>query len=103
MSRRYVELFDHYAGCDAVAVVGFGFNCDDSHINGLFRKLIEEHQKPLYWVETSDQTEEQTRTRLLDRLRLPEACRALLKPVKVDRSTRKMGDRLWLECLDRNG
>lgn len=99
MSRRYVELFDHYVECDAVAVVGFGFNCDDSHINGLFRKLIEEHRKPLYWIEASDQTQEQLKTRLLERLRLPEGCRGLLNPLKVDRSTRKVGDTLWLQYI----
>jgi hypothetical protein len=99
MSRRYVELFDHYAECDAVAAVGFGFNCDDSHINGLFRKLIEEHQKPLYWVEASEQTKDQLKTRLLERLRLPEMCRPLLNPVKVDPSTRRVGNSLWLEYI----
>jgi hypothetical protein len=99
MSRRYVDLFDHYAECDAVAAVGFGFNCDDSHINGLFRKLIEENQKPLYWVEASEQTEDQLKTRLLERLRLPEKCRVLLNPLKVDRSTRRVGRSLWLEQI----
>lgn len=99
MSRRYVELFDHYVECDAVAVVGFGFNCDDSHINGLFRKLIEEHQKPLYWIEASDQTDSQLQNRLLERLRLPEECRTFLNPVKVNRNTRLVGNCLWLEYI----
>ncbi len=99
MSRRYVELFDHYAECDAVAVVGFGFNCDDSHINGLFHKLIDEHQKPLYWVEASEQTDDHLKTRLLEKLRLPETCRSLLNPVRVDRSTRQVGNSLWLQYI----
>lgn len=99
MSRRYVELFDHYSKCDAVVVVGFGFNCDDSHINGLIRKLIEEHQKPLFWVEVSERTDDQLKTILLDRLRLPEACRSLLNPVRVDRNTRQKGESLWLEYI----
>ncbi|MCB1212033.1 MAG: hypothetical protein KDK97_22110, partial [Verrucomicrobiales bacterium] len=100
MSRRYVELFDHYAECDAVAAVGFGFHCDDSHINGLFRKLIEEHEKPLFWVETAQKTDDQLRNTLLERLRLPEACRSLLYPLRVDRTTRQTGGSLWLDYIN---
>ena len=45
MSRRYVSLYDRYAVLDAIVVVGFAFNGDDGHINGLFRQLIQEEQK----------------------------------------------------------
>jgi hypothetical protein len=45
MSRRYVELFDQFSECDVIGVVGFGFNSDDGHINGLFRELIEDKNK----------------------------------------------------------
>ncbi len=40
MSRRYVDLYDSYLQCDAVAVVGFGFNHDDGHINCIFREVL---------------------------------------------------------------
>lgn len=45
MSRRYVELFDKFSECDIIGVIGFGFNSDDGHINGLFRELIEDKKK----------------------------------------------------------
>ena len=45
MSRRYVDLFDGFKDCDAVVVVGFGFNIDDGHINGMFRELIGNNQE----------------------------------------------------------
>jgi hypothetical protein len=48
MSRRYVELFDHFKACYAIVVIGFGFNGDDGHINGLFRELIQTEQKHVY-------------------------------------------------------
>lgn len=47
MSRRYVELFDYFKAADYVVVIGFGFNGDDGHINGIFRTLIEE-EKDIY-------------------------------------------------------
>lgn len=41
MSRRYVELYDRFAQSDIIAIIGYGFNGDDGHINGLFRSLAE--------------------------------------------------------------
>jgi hypothetical protein len=99
MSRRYVELFDHYLQCDAIASVGFGFNRDDSHINGLFRKLIEEYRKPFYCVGPMGRSQGETKGDLLEKLRLPEACRGLLHPVPVDRHTREVDGKLWIEYL----
>ena len=42
MSERYVNLYNSFFACDAIAVIGFGFNTDDGHINGLFRELIDD-------------------------------------------------------------
>lgn len=42
MSRRYVSLFDAFKKSDVISAIGYGFNIDDSHINGLFKELIEE-------------------------------------------------------------
>lgn len=47
MSKRYVGLYDSFCDSDAV-VVGFGFNGDDGHVNGLFRNLIDECNKDIY-------------------------------------------------------
>ena len=99
MSRRYVELFDHFKRCDALVSVGFGFNCDDSHINGLFRKLVEEHQKPLFWVVPEGPSKDQVRTDLLGKLRLPEVCRSKLRPILVNRESRKANGLLWLQAI----
>ena len=38
---------DEYKGSDAMVVVGFAFNGDDGHINGLFRELLDEHGKKI--------------------------------------------------------
>jgi hypothetical protein len=48
MSRRYVELFDYFSNCDAIVVVGFGFQADDGHVNGMFRQLIQDRAKEVY-------------------------------------------------------
>jgi hypothetical protein len=99
MSRRYVQLFDNFEMCNALVVVGFGFNRDDSHINGLFRKLIEEHEKPLFWVVPSGKTAEQLKSELLEKLRLGESCRARLNPVVVNPDTRLVNGELWIDVI----
>ncbi|MGM9979172.1 MAG: hypothetical protein ACI33J_10270 [Clostridium sp.] len=40
MSRKYVDLYDYFVQSDAVCVIGYGFNGDDGHINGMFRSLV---------------------------------------------------------------
>ncbi|EID1350194.1 hypothetical protein LA809_003014, partial [Enterococcus faecalis] len=48
MSQRYVELYEKFKECDSIAIIGYGFNGDDGHINGMFRSLIEEEQKNIH-------------------------------------------------------
>ena len=98
MSRRYVRLFDAYAESDAIVVVGFGFNKDDSHINGLFRELVESQGRRLILIarETDGAAEEQKR-RLRNKLRISHAFGHLLTVIPVDDQTRLQGDRLWLD------
>ena len=50
MSRRYVDLYDQFCDSEAIVVVGYGFNDDDGHINGLFRDLIQEKEKELFII-----------------------------------------------------
>jgi len=45
MSERYVNLFNNFNKSDIICVIGFGFNRDDGHINGLFRSLIDDKDK----------------------------------------------------------
>jgi len=93
MSRRYVELFDKFSDCDVIGVIGFGFNSDDGHINGLFRELIEDSQKKVvvfhYGAGSKNQYEE--------KLRIPNAER--LKIFNTDRN-RKHDNKIWYQCLE---
>lgn len=97
MSRRYVELFDSFKKMDVIISIGFGFNQDDSHINGLFRELIEKYDKTIYII-TVDPTE--TIKNLKTKLRLDHNFNNI-KIICVDPKTRKTKDKsqLWLEQL----
>lgn len=100
MSRRYVQLFDAYNESDAIVVVGFGFNKDDSHINGLFRELIENHNKKLFVVSRDvDGTVEQQQRDLRKRLRIANSFSRSVTVIPVDSSSRMIGDDLWIDRI----
>ena len=100
MSRRYVQLFDSYNNSDAIVVVGFGFNKDDSHINGLFRELIENHGKRLFVVSRDvDGTAEQQQRDLRKRLRIANNYSRSVIVVPVDSASRTIGDVLWVDHI----
>lgn len=98
MSRRYVKLFDAYAESDAIVVVGFGFHKDDSHINGLFRELVENQGRRLFLIGRAvDGTAEDQKRRLRNKLRISHTSSHLLTVIPVDEQTRRKDDLLWLE------
>ncbi len=100
MSRRYVGLFDSLRESDAIAVIGYGFNIDDSHINGLFRKLIEEFGKTLYWVCLENDGEAETQKRLLvKKLRISAASRDKVCVLPVAAGSRTSRDNLWIDLI----
>lgn len=102
MSRRYVELHDKFREADAIVVVGFGFNSDDSHINGLLRELIEVGGKPLYWICRSSDGDVQAQQReLMRRLRVDPGYRNQVIAIPVDSASRRAqaNDVLWLDYV----
>lgn len=103
MSKRYVDLFDSFSQSDAIVVVGFGFHADDSHINGLFRELVETKGKYLYWVcSSSDGSAECQKRALLQRLRLDPGQRERVIVVPVDPKTRQIEESLWVQYVTAN-
>lgn len=95
MSRRYVELFDKLKSVDCVISIGFGFNKDDNHINGIFRELIEQHNKKVYIVTVN---EKDTSKEMRRRLRIDENADNL-QVVLVDKVTRRKDEKLWIEYI----
>lgn len=50
MSVQYVDLYRAWRESDAIVIVGFGFNADDEHINGILRTLVNDDGKELIIV-----------------------------------------------------
>lgn len=101
MSERYVELYTHLKNSDAIAVIGYGFNLDDGHINGLFRACIEEECKTLtifhYTERFGSETELKLKEYYQERLRLKN--HDLLRVVEVDLNRNTKDGNIWHSML----
>ena len=76
---------------DAIISIGFGFNKDDSHINGLFRELIEKNNKKLFVITVNPR---ETVTEIKRKLRL-DSNGSNIKVILVDADTRLANENLW--------
>lgn len=100
MSQRYVQLYQAYKDSDAIVSIGYGFNADDGHINGIFRELIEELNKTLFIVAPeSSGTEADIKKDIAQKLRVTKN-RDNIVIVRVNKHTRLQGDKLWLNVVD---
>lgn len=97
MSRRYVNLYDSFDESDAIVVVGYGFNVDDSHINGMFRDLVENRKKQIFWVcHSINDTSASMLRELQKKLRLSSVDVSLLHIILVD-DNRNINNHKWIE------
>ena len=97
MSRKYVEYFNALSDSDEICIIGFGFNQDDEHINGMFRDLIDRQNKPVAIVMLDDQeTERHTKSRIAKKLKITNT--ENLSVLKVD-NERKRNGVLWLDSF----
>lgn len=91
MSKRYVDLYNSFSSCDIIAVVGFGFNADDGHINGLFRELIENGKKVIIFSYKSNNLNEYK-----EKLRLDSSRN--MQVISINDS-RKVNNKLWTQFI----
>lgn len=93
MSRRYVELYDKFRQADAICMLGYGFNGDDGHINGLFRSLALEGKRLIIY-HYGNGHEAVLRREYQSKLRLPSP--DLLHVFAID-AERQSGGCIWWE------
>lgn len=91
MARRYVDMYDSFKRADLICIVGYGFNGDDGHINGIFRELAEVEGKHLAIVDVERHTPDYYQSRL--RLSTSDRVHA----VTVDRARQVADGCLWTD------
>lgn len=98
MSQKYVELYDKFSKSDIICTIGYAFNGDDGHINGLFRNLVENEQKTLVIIhyKTDNKTSLQLKNEYQKKLRLDSSTN--IDIIQVDEK-RKSDDIIWHEKI----
>lgn len=102
MSERYVQLFHKFKDADIICVSGFGFNSDDGHINGMFRELIDDHDKTitiLHYVDGGGYNKKMVRNDYQRKLRLDSPKGINIIPVDRNRNDLITGE-MWYKSLD---
>lgn len=101
MSSRYVELFNSFKDSDIICACGFGFNSDDGHINGMFRELIDDHNKKLVildYYEGNDWDEKSMKNKYRDKLRIDSSKNLTIIPVNRMREN-TITKEIWYKSL----
>ena len=97
MSERYVDFYNKLKQSDTVAIIGYGFNADDGHINGMFRSLIEDENKTItifhYSESFSSDSDIKLQSHYQERLRLNDATR--LKIIKINDDRKLESGEIW--------
>lgn len=106
ISCRYADLYRSYLQADAIIVIGFNFNSDDSHINTIFRDLVENQGKHLICTSVYQEIAIDHQVELLcDKLRIDkEDAKQRVHVIIVDRKDRTLiqgphQGELWLEHI----
>lgn len=100
ISRRYVELYDAFKNSDYIAIIGFGFQSDDGHINGIFRDLVEVEGKELFILcyVTKTESESKLKRQYTEKLRMQDGSKLHIIPVDGERKIAGT-DQMWYEGI----
>lgn len=98
MSAKYVRYYETLKKSAIICSVGFGFNYDDEHINGIIRTLIDRDNKKLYIVDVSEEkTEMDKRKEYARKLKVVNSSN--IHFITVNKTTREYDNKLWTEVL----
>ena len=90
-SCEYVDLYRNWKEADYIVIVGFGFNKDDEHINGIIRTLVNDDNKKVIIVGRNSSKEE-----IINRLIIEKRENITVHNINEER---KIDDTLWIEHI----
>lgn len=96
MTEEYMETYHGFKASDIICSVGFGFNPDDEHINGIMRCLIKKGKTLVVIKNKNNKTKQEEIDNIRNRLKLVEDTN--IKVILVD-GERKEDGVLWINRL----
>lgn len=101
MAKKYVNFYEALKGSDYICSIGFGFNCDDEHINGIMRTLIDRDDKNLYIIDVDfSKNDTEKRKNYANKLKVKNSSN--IKFITVNQVDRQYGGKSWVELLQDN-
>lgn len=97
MSIKYVETYQQFQRSDVICSVGFGFNPDDEHINGIIRTLVDEGKK-LVVVTVDSRPPQDVKREIVNRLKITSEKNVEIMIVDQNRTINGVS---WLEELEK--
>ncbi|TGG86655.1 hypothetical protein [Geotoga petraea] len=97
MLLNYVKMYKEFKESNIIAVVGFGFNTDDEHINGILRTLVDIDDKELYLFDVDQNI---TVEKIAKRLKVEN--KKNIKIFILNKKDRTKDDKLWIDYLKKN-
>lgn len=97
MSSKYVDYYKSLEKSDEICVIGFGFNTDDEHINGIFRDLVDCKKKPITIVTLKNgESADNIKKSIARKLKLHDDSRISIILVDEERQINNVS---WVDCL----
>lgn len=96
MSIQYVDMYRKFEESDYICCIGFGFNPDDEHINGILRALIDKGKKMIVVRPGGNHSDIEIQTEIADRLKVKN--RDNIEVLLVDKNRSKNGQN-WLDFV----
>lgn len=97
MSMRYVDTYKAFRDADCICSVGFGFNYDDEHINGIIRKLVNGGKKLIVVQPVKHRPVRDVQKEIADKLKI--YCASNVIVLEVDKY-REHDGKIWTEALE---
>ena len=90
-SCEYVDLYRDWKETDYIVIVGFGFNKDDEHINGIIRTLVNDDDKNVIIVDKNASKEQIIERLIIEKIENITVC-------NVD-NQRNIENKLWIDYI----
>lgn len=98
MAKTYVGFYEKMKKSDCICSVGFGFNYDDEHINGIIRTLVDRDNKKLFIIDIeTEKNEYQKRKEYARKLKVTNENN--INFITVNSENRCREGELWIDVL----
>lgn len=97
MAMEYVDTYKKWKDSALIVIIGFGFNADDEHINGIIRTLVDTDNKNLVVISRQSKiSNDSIEKEITNKLKIKK--KDNIKVIQVDEN-RVSNDKIWTDIV----